>query len=75
MDQDDEPQSNLRKVGVFITIPFVLAVPPVLGWAIGHWLDKYFGTDPYLMYIFVILGFASAIREFCRIITKFGSEL
>lgn len=53
-------------------IPFVLAVPPVVGWALGVFLDDFFATSPYLMYLFVILGFVAAYREFFRILREFG---
>lgn len=62
----------MRKLGVFLTIPFVLAVPPVLGWYIGSWLDELFGVKPYLMYVLIILGFVAGFREFYRIINRYG---
>src|SRR5438552_4148719 len=48
-----EEQKNLRAIGAFITVPFVLAIPPVLGWFFGSWLDGKLGTRPFLMYGFV----------------------
>lgn len=59
----------------YITIPFILAVPPIVGWGIGHWLDKIWGTDPYLMFIFLILGFIAGGREFYHIIKRFGDGI
>lgn len=64
----------IKQIGVFITIPFVLAVPPVLGWLIGSWLDSVFNTQPVLMYVLIILGFVAGFREVYRIIKKFGNE-
>lgn len=68
-----ENENSLRQIGVFITIPFVLALPPILGWLIGNWLDKKLNTEPYLMYIFVVLGLAAGFREVFRLIKKFGN--
>ncbi len=64
----------MRKLGVFITVPFLLAIPPVLGWLIGRWLDEKLHTQPYLMYLLIILGFVAGFRELYRIIKQFGSE-
>lgn len=62
----------MKQLGVYITIPFVLALPPIFGWFIGSWLDKKLDTDPYLMYLFILLGFVAGFREFYRILTRFG---
>lgn len=72
--EDDEKQKSIRRFGAFITIPFVLSVPPVFGWLIGKWLDDYFGTDPILMFSLIALGFIAGFREFYRIIKRFGDE-
>lgn len=71
---DPESQQNrLRRLGVFMTIPFVLAVPPVIGLWIGKWLDKIFNTGTFFMYVLLILGFVAGLREFYRIIKRFGN--
>ena len=62
-----------KQVGIYITVPFVLAVPPMIGWFLGQWLDAFFNTSPYLMYLFLLLGFASGFRELYRIIKRFGN--
>lgn len=71
---EDINRRRIRLIGIFATIPFVLAVPPVIGWYIGSWLDKGLGTDPYMMYSLLILGFIAGVREFYRIIKKYGNE-
>lgn len=73
MSEEEKEPNQLKLIGVFVTIPFVLAVPPIIGWFIGTWLDKIFNTTPYLMYIFLVLGFAAGIREFYRIVKRFGN--
>lgn len=69
---DDDKQKRLRQIGAFVTIPFVLAIPPIIGWFIGDWLDKKWETTPYFMFFFLLLGFAAGIREFIRILKRFG---
>lgn len=59
----------------YMLTPFVLAVPPILGGAIGYGLDKWWGTDPYLMYTLLALGFVAGCREFYQMIKRFGDTL
>ena len=74
MDNPEDKQKRVRQIGAYITVPFVLAVPPVLGWFIGSWLDKKLGTGPYLMYLFLLIGFVAGFREVFRIVKKFGND-
>jgi ATP synthase protein I len=62
------------QIGVFVILPFVLAVPPILGWFIGKWLDKHLHTSPYLKYVFLILGILAGIRECYRLIKEYGDK-
>lgn len=72
--QKDNDEGSFRRIGIFVTIPFVLAVPPVLGWLLGRWLDRKLDTAPYLMYGLIVLGFVAGFRELYRIIKQFGNE-
>lgn len=72
MTQDNR-QKIAAQIGAFMSIPFVLAIPPVLGWFLGTWLDRKLDTEPYLMYLFLALGFVAGIREVYRIIKRFGN--
>lgn len=75
MPNDDKKKVEKRQQFlVYTMVPFILAIPPLVGWAIGHWLDKIFGTDPYLMFIFIAFGIAAGCREFYRIIKRFGDN-
>jgi ATP synthase protein I len=72
---DSEEKDKKEKRNRFIRyalIPFVLSVPPIVGWAIGRHMDSIFDTTPYLMYVFILLGLASGVREFLRIIKEIG---
>lgn len=68
----EPPEKKIRQLGIYLTIPFVLAVPPIVGWFIGSRLDIFFATTPMLTYVFIILGLFSGFREFYRIIKKYG---
>lgn len=66
--------NKLQQMGAFITIPFVLVIPPLVGWLIGKWLDKKWDTSPYLMYILIFLGVLAGVLECYRIIKEYGNE-
>ncbi|MBA3815699.1 MAG: AtpZ/AtpI family protein [Parachlamydiaceae bacterium] len=58
-----------------MTIPFVQAIPPIIGWFIGRWLDSVFDTAPYLMFILMAIGFIAGFREVYRIIKQFKNRV
>lgn len=62
----------MKEIGIFLTIPFVLAVPPVLGWYLGQWIDELSGTAPIFMYVLIVLGIVAGFREVFRIIQRYG---
>jgi ATP synthase protein I len=74
LNDDEEKRQRVRLIAAYVTIPFVLAVPPVIGWLIGSWLDKYLDTKPYIMYTLILFGFIAGFRELYRIVKKFGKE-
>ena len=69
----NDKQRLITQIGVFMTMPFVMAIPPIVGWFLGTWLDKKLSTEPYLMYLFLALGFLAGVREVYRIIKRFGN--
>lgn len=73
-NKEDETAALMKQMGAYLTIPFVLAVSPILGWLIGQWLDKKLTTTPYLRYVFLLLGFAAGVREVYRMLKRFENE-
>ncbi len=59
-----------RQLSLIGIIPAMLAVGPLIGLFVGKWLDKKLGTDPYLMWVLIFLGFIAAGKEVYRIIKK-----
>lgn len=43
---------------------------PAIGYFIGNWADKKFGTSPYLLVVGVIFGFAAAGIEVYRLVKR-----
>lgn len=63
-----------RQVGLLTAIPFVLLAGPALGYLLGSWLDRRFGTAPVFLIIMIILGFVAAGRETYQLIRRASRE-
>lgn len=73
----DSPEKTgrwLRPIGFLTAIPFVLLFGPLIGYFIGDWLDRKLDTAPWLMTIFIILGFVAAGREVWGLIRRASRE-
>jgi len=51
-----------------------LVVSIAIGWALGSWLDRKFGTSPWLMLVFTLLGVAAGFIEMVRIAQQLMKE-
>lgn len=71
MNEEEKQRKQMEMMISYTTLPFVLAIPPIVGWYIGSWLDKSFETSPYMMYILIVLGIVGGGREFYRIVKKY----
>ena len=72
-----EPKNKLdlyRQIALYTTIPFILALCPIVGGFIGNKLDKWLDTSPYLMYILGLLGLLGGGLEVYNIIKRVSKE-
>jgi F0F1-type ATP synthase assembly protein I len=74
MKPDRERLAGFKQVSLLTAIPIILAVGPLIGWWAGSYLDRRFGSEPYLMVLFIVLGFVASGRETWKLI-KLASEL
>jgi ATP synthase protein I len=47
-----------------------MAIATVLGWWIGQWLDRRYGTEPWLMLLFLLLGVAAGFKGLFRAVRE-----
>ena len=71
---DENKYRLIRQLGLYTTIPLLLLSGPAAGYIIGNYLDERFGTKPWLMVSFLILGFIASIRQTIQIITRAGQN-
>jgi len=74
MDEEERNRKRMQVLATYVTLPFVLGIPPIVGWYLGSLFDKYFETKPYGMYILLVLGMIGGVREFYRIVTKYKDD-
>ena len=70
-EENDKKEDGLyRQIGSLSTIGINLVVATLVGFVIGYYLDKWFGTKPILMIIFTIFGVAAGFKIIFEIINK-----
>lgn len=72
--QEEEKKSRnnetLRALANFSQIGITMAATVIIGVLIGKYLDGVFGTSPWLLLIFSLLGAGAAIRNLFDTFTK-----
>lgn len=61
---------GLAQIGIYTAIPMILIVAPLIGYFAGKWADSYFGTEPYLLLVGLVLGFTAAAREIYNLVKR-----
>lgn len=52
---------SARRLAIGLSIPAALLSGPLVGWAVGHWLDARFGTN-FWMPLFILLGLVGSLK-------------
>ncbi|MCJ7683204.1 MAG: AtpZ/AtpI family protein [Desulfobacteraceae bacterium] len=60
---DKDLKKTIKDLGYVSTIGMTMAFSIALGALIGYYLDKTFGTKPWLFFIFFGFGVAAAFRN------------
>jgi F0F1-type ATP synthase assembly protein I len=58
--QQDRQALFLRKAGLYLGVAFELPGTVIGGLAVGYFLDKYFGTSPWLLISLTAIAFVGA---------------
>ena len=66
--------SRFRQLALLTTIPMTLLAGPVVGFFLGDFLDRRWGTPPWLMVFFSIVGGISSVRETLHLIQRATKE-
>ncbi len=60
----------LRSAGPIFGSGIQLAATVVLMFFIGRWLDRQFGTDPWLMLVGIFFGLGAGLYNFVKIVQR-----
>ncbi|MBI5637124.1 MAG: AtpZ/AtpI family protein [Nitrospinae bacterium] len=55
---------------VFASVGTQLVVSIFIGFGMGYWLDKWLGTQPVLMLVFMLLGVAAGFLNIYRTVAR-----
>ena len=67
-EKDPNKVTSWRQIGLLTSIPFILALAPIVGYFLGQYLDTKFRTQPWLSITLLGLGFVAGVRETVKII-------
>jgi len=73
-DKKDDRYAWARQSGLFATIPFLMAVPPIAGLLIGRYLDNRFNTNLIFTIVLLVMGFVASVREVASVLKKAGNK-
>ena len=71
----DNRYRYMRLVGTLGTVPLMLGVGPLLGYFAGRWLDRRFGTSPWMELILLAIGFGAAVRYTIRAVRQAQKDI
>ena len=70
VSQDDEKEETNRKTGLAYASAFSLFAAVVAGLFVGWLLDRWLGTQPWLLVVGLVLGAAAGFYELIRTSSK-----
>jgi ATP synthase protein I len=73
-DQQDR-KAFFRELGKYSALGLEMALSVLIGVAIGYYLDRWLGTAPWLMIVWIALGFAAGVRSLYRAAVRSGKDL
>lgn len=71
---DKDKKRDWRKLAEISSLGLMLPSSIAIGLFVGYYLDKLFGTAPWLLLIFLLFGIASGFISLIRGINKYKNE-
>lgn len=68
----EREKGRYKMLASLASMGFAMAISTLLGLALGLYLDKVFGTAPWLMILFLLLGVIGGFRSIYVTIKKSG---
>jgi ATP synthase protein I len=75
MTDPQDRKAFFRELGKYSALGLEMALSVLIGVAIGYYLDRWLGTAPWLMIVWIALGFAAGVRSLYRAAVRSGKDL
>jgi len=75
MTDRQDRKALFRELGKYSALGLEMALSVVIGMGIGYYLDRWLGTGPWLMIVWIGLGFAAGVRSLYRAAVRSGKDL
>lgn len=72
MTQEKRP---VRQYLRYSTIGIEMGLSVIIGLLVGNYLDDFFGTEPWLLLTFLMLGLAAGFRGIFRLMRRMKNDL
>ncbi len=66
-DQTDQPQSSSSGLGIAMRMGSEFVAAVLIGGAMGWFLDKWMGSTPFMLFLFLMVGFAAGTMNIIRV--------
>ena len=75
MNDRQDRKAFYRELGRYSALGFEMSLSVVIGLGIGYYLDKWLGTAPWLMILWLGFGFAAGVRSLFRAARRSEKDL
>jgi len=75
MNDRQDRKAFYRELGRYSALGFEMSLSVIMGLGIGYYLDKWLGTAPWLMILWLGFGFAAGVRSLYRAAKRSEKEL
>ena len=75
MNDRQDRKAFFRELGKYSALGLEMALSVVIGMGIGYYLDRWLGTGPWLMIVWISLGVPPGGRSLYRAAVRSGKDL
>ena len=69
-----QKDNTLKEVLSLSSIGMSMVISIIIGLAIGYYIDKYLGTKPWFMLLFLIFGIIAGFKNLYKAVKKYGCK-
>lgn len=75
MTDKQDRRAFFRELGRYSALGLEMSISVLVGVGVGYYLDKWLGTGPWLMVLWIGIGFAAGVRSLYRAARRSGRDL